>query len=248
MFRRLATFGRDLAQGALALCYPGVCAACGRALPPEEIPFCKPCRTTLTSDDRPTCPRCASTVGAFTDLADGCPLCRDKAYHFEGALRLGPYDGLLRELVLRMKHASGEGLAELVGDLWAGHAAARLQQVGADVVVPVPLHWWRRLQRGYNQSEALAQSLAAHLRLPCRPRWLRRFRYTPRQTLQTPAARWDNVRGVFAARPRAELKGKTVLLVDDVLTTGSTASEAARALRGAGAKRVVVAVLAHGPS
>jgi ComF family protein len=167
-------------------------------------------------------------------------------FHFESVLRLGPYDGLLRDVVLRLKHANGEGLAELVGALWAEHAAPRLRQLGADVVIPVPLHWWRRLQRGYNQSESLARALADHLQLPCRPRWLRRFRHTPRQTVQTPAQRWDNVRGVFRARP--QVKGKTVLLIDDVLTTGGTASEAARALRAAGASRVVVAVLAHGPS
>jgi predicted amidophosphoribosyltransferase len=93
---------------------------------------------------------------------------------------------------------------------------------------------------------ALARALAARLSLPCHPRWLRRIRNTPKQTAQTPTGRRENVRGAFRAPRRARLRGKAVLLVDDVLTTGSTCSEAARALREAGAARVVVAVLAHG--
>jgi len=212
----------------------------------EQRPFCIPCRTALTADRARTCPRCASTIGPFTAIEDGCPQCRDSVYHFESAIRLGPYDGLLRELVLRMKSAWNEELAELLGELWASNAEVPFRAFNADVVVPVPLHWWRRWRRGYNQSESLARSLAMALGLPCRPRWLRRARATPMQTRQSPTVRRENVRGVFAARPRAALHGRTVLLVDDVLTTGSTASEAARALRAAGAARVVVAVLAHG--
>jgi ComF family protein len=147
-------------------------------------------------------------------------------------------------VILRLKHSSGEPQAEKLASLWADHAAARFRAQAADMIVPVPLHWWRYWQRGYNQSQALALVLAEQLKLPCRPRWLRRIRHTPHQVGQTPAARRANVRGVFAARPRKELKNKTVLLVDDVLTTGTTASEAAKALRTAGAARVVVAVLA----
>jgi ComF family protein len=143
-----------------------------------------------------------------------------------------------------MKHASGEGLAELVGELWAAATEARLRALAAHVVVPVPLHWRRRWGRGYNQSEALARPIAARLGLPCRPSCLRRVRHTPEQAKQTPAARQDNVRHAFRARGTL-LRGQTVLLVDDVFTTGSTAAEAARALRQAGAGRVVVAVLAR---
>jgi predicted amidophosphoribosyltransferase len=94
-------------------------------------------------------------------------------------------------------------------------------------------------------SRALAHVLAARLGLPCRPRWLHRIRNTPQQTRQAPSARSENVRGAFATRRGRQLAGHTVLLVDDVMTTGSTASEAARALRGAGAARVVVAVVAR---
>src|SRR5262249_40598914 len=124
----------------------------------------------------------------------------------------------------------------------------RLRALQADVVIPVPLHWRRRWSRGYNQSAILAEALAARLRLPCRPRWLRRLRHTPFQTKQSPTARRANVHGVFHAPVRDGLRGKCILIVADVPTPGSPASEAARALRAAGASRVVVAVLAHGPS
>jgi ComF family protein len=245
MFRALGKLGRHLGQGTLALLYPGICAACSASLPPGRDRFCSTCRMALTSDVQPTCPHCASTVGAFTQIEDGCLQCRNATFHFEGAIRLGPYEGLLRDLILRIKHEPGELLAELLSDLWAEHAEARLRALGADLVVPVPLHWRRRWTRGYNQSEVLARGLATRLGVPCRPGCLRRARFTPDQTRQTAAARRDNVRGAFQSRPSEHLRQRCVLLVDDVLTTGSTASEAARALHAAGAARVVVAVLAH---
>ncbi len=241
---RLAATGRELARGLLHLLYPAACAACGRPLPPDGACFCAACRAALTADPHAVCPRCAGTVGPFVPLAGGCTRCRDIPFQFESVLRLGPYDGPLRELVLRMKHGSGEGLAELLGLLWAEEAGPRLRALGATAVVPVPLHWRRRWARGYNQSEALARALAGRLGIPCRPRCLRRVRHTPVQTRQAPSERPRNVRDAFRARPGA-CSGQVVLLVDDVLTTGSTASEAARALRAAGAVRVDVAVLAR---
>jgi ComF family protein len=177
--------------------------------------------------------------------AGGCVRCRDESFAFDAVLRLGPYDGVLRDAVLRLKHHSGEGLAELLGKLWLDRDVQRFRDVGPAAVVPVPLHWWRRWRRGYNQSAALARSIAAHLQIPCFPSQLRRLRNTPDQTLQSPAGRRENVRGAFRARRRPQLKGSTVLLVDDVMTTGATAHEAARALRAAGAARVVVAALAR---
>jgi ComF family protein len=151
---------------------------------------------------------------------------------------------LLRDVILRLKHLQGDMLAELAGELWAEHAGPALRDAHADVVVPIPLHWWRRWRRGYNQSLALARGMAARLYIPCRPRLLRRIRNTPLQTQQAPSVRPVNVRGAFRAGRRG-LAGKTVLLVDDVMTTGSTVNEAARVLRAAGAVRVIVAVLAR---
>jgi len=245
MISALRRLGRDLGQGLLALLYPAVCGACGQPLLPAQHPFCPACRERLTHDSYPTCPRCASTVGPHVILTDGCVACRDTTYHFASAQRLALYDGLLRELILRMKHAAGESLAEWLGAVWAEAAAARLRALHAEVVVPIPLHWRRRWRRGYNQSEVLAEAVARALAVPCQPRWLRRVRHTPFQTEQSATVRRQNVLGAFAARPGVPLAGRRVLLVDDVLTTGSTASEAARALRAAGAARVDVAVLAR---
>jgi len=246
MSGRLATFGRQLGQGLIQLLYPAICNVCGDSLLPGSDHFCLGCRATLTADPHPTCPRCASTVGPHVNLEGGCHSCRTVVYHFDAAVRLGPYQGVLREQVLRLKNRTGEWLAENLGELWAEHAETRLRELGASLIVPVPLHWFRKLARGYNQSEALARALARRPRVPCRPRALRRIRHTPMQTSMTPAERRENVRGAFAAWRSAAIRDKTVLLVDDVLTTGSTASEAARALKSAGAARVIVAVLAHG--
>lgn len=241
---RLGQLGRTLAAGLLQIVYPGICHACGAALPASEHDFCARCRQALTTDPHPTCPCCAATVGPYSNVENGCSRCRGVGLQFARAFRLGPYDATLRDVILRMKHVTNDGLAEVVAALWANQLAPRIQLEKIDVVFPIPLHWWRRWSRGYNQSEVLASTLADRLGLPCRPGWLRRVRHTPRQTAQTAAGRRENVRGAFRTRRRVNLNGKVCLVVDDVLTTGSTCSEAARALRAAGATRVVVAVLA----
>src|SRR5438105_15952474 len=147
MLGALARAGRLLNRGLLELLYPGACWACAQPLPPGHVHFCAACHAALTADPLPTCPRCASTVGPFVNLRDGCTQCRDTPFAFERAHRLGPYDGLLRDLVLRLKRQSGDGLAEVLGELWADQAGSALRATGADVVIPVPLHWWRRLTR-----------------------------------------------------------------------------------------------------
>ena len=238
------SLAKDLAQGLLHLVYPGICPVCDAPVPPGEPFPCAACRAALTQDPHECCPRCATTIGPFALVEGGCSSCRDTSLHFEQVIRLGPYEGLLRDSVLRLKHARGEALAELLGSLWLAHQGARLREVNADIVVPVPLHWWRSWRRGYNQSRTLAAALAHGLRIPLRARSLARIRATPAQTEQTPAGRRENVRGAFRVRTPSDIRGKAVLLVDDVLTTGSTCNEAARALRAAGATRVAVAVLA----
>jgi ComF family protein len=234
-----------LARGLLQIFYPNLCWICRQPISPEQQSFCTSCREALCSDPRPNCPRCAATVGPYAELETGCPACRKEGFVFDRAVRLGPYEGPLRDVIVRMKHPLGQSLAEIVAAEWATRVLEKLRPLAIDDVVPVPLHWWRRWQRGYNQSDALASAMARVLQRPCHPYGLRRLRKTAKQVGLSTSQRRANVRGAFVARRTLSLTGKNVLLVDDVMTTGSTAHEAARALREAGAVRIVVAVLAR---
>jgi len=119
---------------------------------------------------------------------------------------------------------------------WAGEA---------DAVVPVPLHWTRRLRRRFNQSELIARRAAEALGRPLLTRVVRRIRKTQPQSALGPGEREANVRGAFRVTRPQKIRGRTILLVDDVMSTCSTASECARSLRKAGARRVFVAVFAR---
>src|SRR5207248_5794829 len=96
--RGLMAVGKELVHGLLQLLYPACCCVCRRLLGAADSPFCAPCRAALTADPHPTCPRCAGSVGPFVNLNGGCVRCRDTSFQFTHVLRLGPYDGLLRDV------------------------------------------------------------------------------------------------------------------------------------------------------
>ena len=220
---------RDIAHGFVDLIYPGTCLACGAGLQESERELCTDCIAGLLDDPHATCRRCASTVGPNLAPADNCPKCRNQSFGFDRAFRLGPYEGLRREIILKLKHSQHEGLAQIVGDLWTRARSDAMRKLAISAVVPVPLHWRRRWSRGYNQAEVLAASWGRALGKPLCRRWLRRRRPTELQTTLTKTARQENVRGAFSIRPDPSIRGASILLIDDVLTTGATASEAARA-------------------
>lgn len=232
-------------HGLRQLIYPSICVVCQVPLGDSPRYFCAACEHTLTHDPYNTCPRCTSTIPEGADTSDGCPRCRDDHFHYASAMRLGAYDGLLRDVILKMKHPPGELLAECVGHLWAEVHEARFRTLGIDTVIPIPLHWWRRWRRRFNQSHYLAQAIAQRLGVAYQPRWLYRRHATASQTTLTAAKRRENMKHAFAVSRWANLRDRSVLLIDDVLTTGSTLNEAAKVLRAAGAKCVRVAVLAH---
>ncbi|MBV9551291.1 MAG: ComF family protein, partial [Alphaproteobacteria bacterium] len=153
------------------------------------------------------------------------------------------YDKHSRGLVLRLKHGDQTHLAGAFGG-WMQRAGGDVL-TGADLLLPVPLHWTRLFTRRFNQAALLANAVHAAGGPPVAPDWLIRRRRTPSQGLMGPLARTRNVRGAFALRPGRSVKGKRVVLVDDVLTTGATAEECARVLRRAGAAWVGVLVLAR---
>jgi ComF family protein len=157
------------------------------------------------------------------------------------------YNGELREVVLRTKRLSCEPLATALGQLLAERRGDELAGFRPDLIVPIPMHWWRRFWRGVNNAEILAHCLGRRLGQPVARRLLIRRRPTRPQKDLRPEERFANVRDAFRLRPgeAARCRGSHVLLVDDILTTGATSSEAARMFKRAGAAAVAVAVLAR---
>ena len=170
-----------------------------------------------------------------------CALCRNGLRGFDAVYCFGSYEGLLREWIHLYKYAGIKPLARPLGKLLA---AAVPGEEKFDAIVPVPLHWLRRWHRGFNQSEILARSLGKHLGVPLLSA-LRRTRSTRVQAGLSNTARRQNVAQAFRSRRRQTVAGMRILLVDDVMTTGSTAAACARALKQAGAARVTLATVAR---
>ncbi|MFO0889182.1 MAG: ComF family protein [Isosphaeraceae bacterium] len=229
------------------LIFPWSCEVCGAEGDGWKGPLCPECRERLLTAAREarSCPRCALPVGPHADLRGGCSHCRRYPLPFHQAFCLGPYEGPIHDLCLRLKRERHAWLAPWLGSLLAEARRAELGELPRDAwVVPIPLHWRRRLRRGYNQAASLANGLAHRLDLQVHHP-LRRIKATDHLAHHGAAERKEAMRGAFAARRDPALKGRTVLLVDDILTTGATSGAAARALKQAGARRIVLAVLAR---
>ena len=208
------------------------------ALTPEEFlklafitgPVCRSCGTP-----------CEIDLGEDTQ----CPVCIARPPRWTGARAALVYDDMSRQLVLDLKRSGRrDGL-----DLMAGWLAQAGRDIlaDADMLIPVPLHYSRLAARGFNQSGWLAQAIGRLTGVPVQVDLLRRKRRTPSQGGLTARARRRNVAGAFEVRQRhkAGLAGRTIVLVDDVLTTGATLSVCTSALKRAGAARVYVLVLAR---
>jgi ComF family protein len=236
----------SLLSGLVDLLYPPCCLFCEQGLPAgSQSRFCASCLAKLHQPQADQCPRCAASYPIKQFIVNGCPLCRQEKYSFAQTVAFGKYDGVLRETILRMKRLPGETLGGFVTELFAAEKGGQLSEWNCDAVVPVPLHWTRRFWRGYNQAAVIARVLAGKLGKPYRGSWLWRYRQTPMQTQVSPTERRHNLRQAFRARLPANHKGCRVLLVDDVMTTGSTADACAKALVRSGAGAVYLAVLAR---
>jgi predicted amidophosphoribosyltransferase len=237
----------DLGRGALDLLWPRACFTCDASLGGTREPWlCAACRAALPlfGEDEDLCARCARPLGPAT-AEGGCPDCRRLRPRFEAVRAAGAWRGPLRRLVTGLKYARRTSCAWPLGEI----AAARLRGWGplrdGAVVVPFPTTAAARRRRGFDPPALMAGEIAERLGLPLARGALRRSGDPPPQASLARSARLEAPRGtVVVAHPRA-VAGRTVLLVDDVLTTGASANEASRALLAAGAERVLVAVAAR---
>lgn len=228
---------------------PPVCLQCGTDLLSEtnvSQRFCSRCLPQQPVRSLNACLRCGAPLGAFQSNTAGCPHCRGSRFSFSGVVALGAYDGALKESCQRGKSPGSQPvIASLTEKLIKFHED-QLSSWQCSAVMSVPTFWQVRLRRRIHPNETMSEEFSRILRIPQRRNWLRQIRKTRQQHLLPAAERRKNVRGAYSARRATDLQGARVLLVDDILTTGSTAQVCTRALLEAGAGEVFVAVLARG--
>ena len=230
----------DLWEGLLGLLFPppSTCPTCGEKLSPGgQIP-CQSCRSRVRRVEEPFCPRCARPLA----VAGQCPGCRGKSFPFRQVRAAGIYEGVLRAAIHSFKYQKNTSLLpylqQLLQDCLEKHPLPEV-----DLVIPVPLHRSKEWERGFNQAALLARGVARHLQRPVDYHSLVRKYPTPPTSGLSRREREKLLKGAFAARGR-RLQGKSLLLVDDIFTTGSTAAGCAAALLEGGAEAVYVVTVA----
>ncbi len=233
-------------RAALDLVFPLQCPFCAIAISSTNRLFCDDCLESLAPSAATQCASCGApiAVAASSQTISSCDCQKDK-WRFRGVVALGRYEGQLRQAVLRMKHRRGESLAWAMGRFLFRRQGERIKEWKCDLVVPIPGHRSWGAARGGWSAATLAAALAKELRLPARGDLLAFQRKIKQQHMLSLSERRANVRGSLRQARGYDISGARVLLVDDVMTSGATVDEAARALHAAGAEQVVVAVVAR---
>lgn len=226
--------------------FPRRCGGCDS--PMHEVPgaMCWACRSSFRVIGEPMCAKCGNPIQGRADHEFICAHCDVMRPQFDRARSAVRFEGAAAEAIHRFKYNGAIWLCEELANWLETCVRVWYADLRPDFVCPVPLYPARRRQRGYNQAELLSALLARRMNWRHEPAALRRTRPTETQTHLTAAQRLSNVHQAFAVRSADCVKGRTALLVDDVMTTGATVSACARALKAAGASCVVVATLARG--
>jgi ComF family protein len=238
--KETAIFAR---QGLNQLLWPAVCICCNESIYETDSNLCQNCwNQLLFCTGGQYCNRCGKDASEFGIVNGACPDCQGKDFYFDRIAHAGIYQDALQKMILAFKN----GHTEL--DLVLGFLANSAFQGSSfyndiELFAPVPLHWSRRLWRGYNQSLVLAKKLRySKARISTD---LVRIRRTKSQlSMASPAARAKNVAGAFAVRKGHDFTGRRICLVDDIKTTGATLNECSKTLKEAGASKVFALVLA----
>lgn len=222
---------------------PGVCVGCER-LSQRDIDLCLSCEDKLSHNTR-YCGHCALPL--YTP-APTCGRCQNETTHFNQALSRFVYEGDISTQIHAFKYhqklAHGRVLSELlVNSIQARYKPSELP----DVLVPVPLHWQKLIRRGYNQAHEISRILSHRLNIPIQHNILQRVQRGLKQSELSRKHRLSALKGVFAVSSKAQITGKHIALIDDVMTTGATASTLAALLKQAGCNTVDVWTLARTP-
>lgn len=246
LLSHLWTLGLDFA-------IPWKCVLCGSldetgGRSSQGEAYCVSCEESLVASvgaPDQSCQRCGAQLGPYVTNKSGCVHCRNKPLKFDSVTCLGMYDHAIRDAVLSAKYSPSDAGLQAICQLLIDQRLLALRELESDLVIPIPHHWRARLTRHFNSAAIVGSALARALKLTFDDHTLCRTRLTRLQKRVSLMNRFENQKGAFRVRDERSVRGKRVLLVDDVLTTGATCSEAARVLKAAGAKSCHVAVIAR---
>jgi ComF family protein len=245
----LAPRSANLLSSLLDLVLPPLCHACREHVPNAgALHLCPDCLAAMAILTSPLCPTCGVPFATAGAADHPCGACLTDPPPFAAARAALLFSGPAVDLIHRLKYSQQVRLRRPLGLLTAELLAPFAAACRADLILPVPLHVKRLRQRGFNQAILIGELLARHWLLPLVRDNLRRVRWTEPQVGLAAAERAGNVRGAFAVAEPAGVKGKRLILVDDVYTTGSTVRECSRVLRQAGAAEVFAVTVARAPA
>lgn len=220
----------NLFKGALAALFPNVCIACGEAIPEGEY-LCEYCdEMSATIDFTKNCRRCGRDKKSCE--------CSSRIFHFNGCCAPFYNEGVIKDAMYSLKFAHKDYIAKFFAQRMAITVKTAYNDIDFDLITFVPMKLRKKLKRGFNQSEVLAKNISKILKIPICNDALIAARKTKIQHTLTKDERFKNVRGKFIANKKHDLTGKTVLLVDDIKTTGATLDECAKQLLSLGADEV----------
>jgi ComF family protein len=248
IFEKLKHLRRGAFAALLDGLFPRSCIFCEKSRAGGGEFLCGLCEKEIAFIDPPFCTGCGIPADISCDYPEEnfeCALCRKNSYIFDRARSLGPYDASLKQLIYHFKFNKQPGVMADIIPLLANYFEGREESWEGFYVSPVPLHFRRMKERTFDQSFLLAREVARTLGLPLANGLLLRVKDTESQAKKTRAERAKSIKGAFQVNRPERVAGRDILLVDDVLTTGATANEAAKTLKRSGAGRVEVFTLAR---
>ncbi|MBR90833.1 MAG: hypothetical protein CMO66_06140 [Verrucomicrobiales bacterium] len=231
----------------LGMFYPNICQACQRhPAYHHEGYVCTACRSHIRHIQTPFCDKCGLPFPGDLDTEFICSNCIDQAWAFDSARSVAYSGGILRDIIHRFKYMGANWFECFLTGAFMAKAGKELHPGQWDGVISTPLHPVKLRERGYNQANCLAKSLANHLNTPLITNTLKRTKATKPQATLSRSERLQNVKDAFKVSDKQSIEGLKLVLVDDVMTTGATVSACADSLKRSGANTVAVWTLARG--
>lgn len=231
----------------LNLVYPDNCRICGqRRATKAQSYVCHECRKDIRQITPPVCSLCGRQFEGDITVEFTCEDCRNRKIYYDRARSAVYYDGTVVKALHAYKYNNAMWFEPFLAQMLIEKAKIEICNGEWDCIVPVPLHFVRKNERGFNQAERLSNHLSKAVKIPVNARILKRVKYTETQTALERHKRGENVKNAFALRDRdLNINGLRIVLVDDVMTTGATVNECAKTLRKGGASSIFVLTLAR---